>query len=177
MKTGKKRLLPPGEFLLRFFFAFGASYLALIALSQGLLSNAFAFLEFQALEALGVEGVRLEDNYLFFQDAVFNLNESCIGIVSASMVLGLVASSVGLSQVNRLRTLACGVASMAVVNFFRVLVVLYSVPFYGPDFAEALHVASWFVMAVGTIFAWYYFAKKFDRKIKTLQDVVVLRKQ
>ena len=168
----KKQLLPPSEFLLRFFFAFAASYVALIALSQGFLSNAFAFLEFNALKALNVQGIGLVENYIVFEEAVFNLNESCIGIVSASMILGLVFTSVGVSNRNRWKVLVCGVALMALVNFFRVLAVLYSVQFYGAEFAEALHVSSWFVMALATVLVWYYLVRLFEKKVKRLSDVV-----
>jgi len=162
--------ISPLEFLARFSAAFLASYLFLLFLSPLFLEEWFTLLQYNLLLLAGI-AVKTQSNYILMDTGTFLLSESCIGIVSSSMIIGLVFGAVGVKPKNKALIAFYGITTMASINAARVFAVLYVGALNGIEAAELLHVTSWFVMALGTALVWYYFVKAVE-KPRHFQDIV-----
>lgn len=164
MHKEKKRKM--ALFVTKFFLIYSVLY-ALI-----LLTNTFYIEEglAKALHYFTGKGM-LEGNTIMFDGEGFQINESCTGLVSASILAALVFSLPKPEAWKKTLIVLCGALIMLAVNFFRVTGVITLGYYYGAETAEILHIASWFLTSGILLIVWYYLNKKIS-KVKELSELV-----
>ncbi|MDO8634020.1 MAG: archaeosortase/exosortase family protein [archaeon] len=141
-------------FLSKFFAFFGFFQWLLFVVDTSWLQDFLA-----GIEAL-LLGLERNGNILFIGRDAYAIVPSCTGLVSA-IVLGAIVFSLkkpGMKQ--KIGIFSASVAVLFLVNIVRVYFVLLAGQAFGINAADAVHVASWFLMSGAIILAWYYFTKK-----------------
>ncbi|MEM4390504.1 MAG: exosortase/archaeosortase family protein, partial [Candidatus Diapherotrites archaeon] len=85
-----------------------------------------------------------ENYFIFVNDGAFEINSSCSGLVSASILGALVFSLKKPSLEKKIVIFLAGSLILIFLNFFRVLLVVWVGSVHGLNVAEFVHVATWF---------------------------------
>ena len=149
-------ILKEGEivFLAKFF----AIFLALEAIVNIL--DFSALQEFIAKSLAAVLDLRSSHSTVFVQGGSFEINASCTGLVSSSVLAAVVFSLKKPDIRSKAIIFISGSLLLLLLNYLRVLVVLWAGKEFGTAAAEALHIASWFTTTAFVLGLWYYFTKK-----------------
>ncbi len=117
--------------------------------------------EFIASSTGAALGLRTLGNLVFLDGAgIFEINPSCTGLVSSSILFAIVFSLRRPQLWKKAAIFLCGSALLLALNYFRVLAVLWAGREFGAAAADAVHVASWFSTTLFVLALWYYFTKK-----------------
>jgi exosortase/archaeosortase family protein len=112
-----------------------------------------------------------EGNNIFSDSGIFEINPSCTGLVSGIILAAIVFSLKKPDLPKKLVVLVSGALVLFVINYFRVLVVIWSGIEFGMQVAEAVHVVSWFSTTFFVFGIWYYFTK-FISGVKNFDDFI-----
>lgn len=104
-----------------------------------------------------------QNYFIFVNDGAFEINASCSGLVSASILGALVFSLRKPSFDKKIVIFLVGSLILVLLNFFRVLLVVWVGSVYGLSVAEFVHVATWFATTFFVLACWYYFTKKISK--------------
>ncbi len=116
--------------------------------------------EFIARTLASFLGLGYSGSLVFVSEGAFEITASCTGLVSASVLAAIIFSLKKPELKEKAVVFAAGFVALLVVNYFRVLLVLWSGKEFGIAVAEIVHVLSWFVTSGAVIAAWYFFTKK-----------------
>lgn len=151
-------------FLAKFFFIFGALYLALYLVDSKPLQ------EFVAINSARMIGLDAESNTIRVGGSSFLINESCTGLVSI-MILASTIFALRKPDLNKkIRVFFAGSIALFFLNIARVSLVLL-VALQSIQAAELTHVISWFLMSAAIIALWYYSTKRMV-KIKRFNELI-----
>lgn len=143
-------------------FAFFAKFFAVFfALELAIHIIPLKWLEvFIASTQAGMLRLESAGSLIFVEGGTFEITPSCTGLVSAGVLAALVFSLKKPGMREKIIVFASGTALLLIVNYFRVLAVVWSGTFFGAGFAEMLHMVSWFATSAAILGAWYFFTKK-----------------
>ena len=150
MKLSKKEKY----FLIKFFSIFGVLEVIIHAAPIGFLQ------EFIASTQAEFFGLVNNGTQIFVTGGLFEIVPSCTGLVSASVLAAIIFSLKKPEIKEKITIFAAGLISLLVLNYFRVLLVVWSGKEFGLGLAELIHIISWFSTAALIIALWYYFTKK-----------------
>ncbi|MCR4368771.1 MAG: exosortase/archaeosortase family protein [archaeon] len=141
-------------FLAKFFAIFALAELLLFTLDLSIIQN---FIASSIALQLGLD---FAGNYIFAKGGVFVIVPSCTGLVGTS-VLGAIIFSLKKPEVRqKIAIFFAGAILLIILNYFRVLFVVWLGAEFGMGLAEIAHVVSWFVASSFVIVLWYFFTKK-----------------
>lgn len=140
-------------FLAKFFAIFVVLESALYAIGFETLQAAIA--KSQA----AIFGLHSVGNNIFVNAGIFEINPSCTGLVSGIILAAIVFSLKKPEFGKKLTVFTAGALILFTLNYFRVLVVIWTGVNFGMQAAEAVHVVSWFSTTVFVLGIWYYFTK------------------
>ncbi len=149
-------LVTRGEalFLAKFFAAFFALEAAVNYFGFPLLQ------EFIASTQAGMLGLTSAGSLVFAKEGIFDINPSCTGLVSSSILFAIIFSLRKPEMQKKIVIFLSGAALLLILNYFRVLAVLWTAREFGPGAAEIVHIASWFSTTAFVLALWYFFTKK-----------------
>lgn len=149
-------LLIRGEmwFLAKFFAIFFTLEAAINYFGFSALQN------FIASSGAAALGLKSSESLVFVKSGVFDINPSCTGLVSSSILFAIVFSLRKPSTREKATIIIAGAALLLALNYFRVIAVLWTGKEFGVEAAEAVHIASWFSTTVFVLALWYFFTKK-----------------
>ncbi|MCR4335307.1 MAG: exosortase/archaeosortase family protein [archaeon] len=141
-------------FLLKFFVIF-------LFLEFFIFATNLTFLqEFIAKTQAEFFGLRYAGNFVFVSDGIFEIVPECTGIVSTSILASIIFSLKKPEMKKKLLIFGLGFVLLFIVNYLRVLSIIWIGMEYGIENAEILHVTSWFASSGLVIALWYYFTKR-----------------
>ncbi|HLC78963.1 MAG TPA: exosortase/archaeosortase family protein [archaeon] len=142
-------------FFVKFFLIFFAAEFLIFALDFSLLENFIA-------KTIGdFFSLSNSSNMIFVGGSIFEITASCTGLVSSS-VLGAIIFSLKKPRIReKIGIFFAGVVLLLVLNYFRVIGVIFFAKEFGVQAGEITHTLSWFATSVFIIVLWYYFTKKF----------------
>lgn len=153
MFWGKKQI----EFLIKFWAIFLVAEATLNYLSVKGLQQAIA-------TKIGyLLGLETNGYFIYVNDGVFEINASCSGLVSASILGAVIFSLKKPALKEKIIVFLVGSLVLVSLNFFRVLLVVWVGYAYGLSVAEFVHVISWFATTFFVLACWYYFTKKITK--------------
>ncbi len=141
-------------FLLKFFLIFGVLQSIIVAAPLSGLNKWIAGIEASALSLENHEASVISGN------ASYVITNSCTGLVSGSILAAIVFSLKKPGVKKKTAVFLAGAIMLFLINLLRVYIVILGGITYGFEFAETLHVASWFAMSALIISIWYYLTKK-----------------
>jgi len=141
-------------FLLKFFAVFLALQYLLVAFEPFFLESSLASFE------AGLLGLKSEGNIIYISGNPFVVSPNCSGLLSAAVFAAIVFSLRKPGIKGKIVTAAIGAVSLFILNIGRLYVVLASGKAYGVQFAETVHMLSWFFVFGAVIAIWYVLAKK-----------------
>jgi len=153
VKKMKKSII----FLIKFFIIFTILQALIFLTNLSFIQNPLAELEGN------LTGLDFENNQLFFEEQVFEINQNCTGLVSMSILAGIIFALRKPKLKKKFLIFIPGAILLFFVNIFRIYLVLLAGISFGVGMAELLHVISWSAMAIAIIILWYYFSKKITR--------------
>lgn len=115
---------------------------------------------FIASSQAGLLGMQGFQNYVLAKGGTFEINPSCTGLVSSSILAATVFALKKPDLKKKAMIFIAGTVLLLVLNYFRVLAVLWTGREYGIANAEIVHIASWFSTTVLVLALWYYFTKR-----------------
>ena len=125
------------------------------------ISQNFQFLqEFIASTQAGILGLESLGNLVLVNGNSFQIVSSCTGLVSGSVLAAIIFSLRKPRLKLKAIIFAAGFGGLLVLNYFRVLMVLWSAREFGVDIAGAVHVVSWFATVAFVLFLWYHITKQ-----------------
>lgn len=142
-------------FLAKFFIIFSA-------LEAGINYFGFKWLQgFIAASQAALLGLRSAGDLVFLHGGeIFEVSPSCTGLVSGGILFAIVFSLKKPQLWKKAAIFAAGALLLLVLNYFRVIAVLWTGKTYGAGAADIVHVASWFSTTIFVLALWYYFTKK-----------------
>lgn len=141
-------------FLVKFFTIFVVFEAIINFVGAGLLQDTItaSIADFFSLPSKG--------NMIAVSEGFFEINPSCTGLVS-TIILGAIIFSLRKPELKEKAIIfTAGAILLLVLNYFRVLLVIYFGVNYGMDAAGLVHILSWFSTTVFVIGIWYLFTKK-----------------
>jgi len=150
VKLNKKYLL----FLVKFFAIF-------LFLEFFVFGTNLTFLqEFIAKTQADFFGLKNVKNFIFISDGIFEIVPECTGIVSTSILASIIFSLKKPEMKKKLLIFGLGFMLLFIVNYLRVLSIVWVGIEFGMETAETLHIISWFVSSGIVLALWYYFTKR-----------------
>tara|TARA_Y100000310_G_scaffold343831_2_gene453360 strand:- start:16331 stop:16816 length:486 start_codon:yes stop_codon:yes gene_type:complete len=150
VKLDKKYLI----FLVKFFAIF-------LFLEFFVFGTNLTFLqEFIAKTQADFLGLRYVNNLIFVSDGIFEIVPECTGIVSASILASIIFSMKKPEMKKKFFIFGLGFVLLFIVNYLRVLSIIWVGMEFGIENAELLHITSWFVSSGLVLGLWYYFTKR-----------------
>jgi len=142
-------------FLAKFFIIFSA-------LEAGINYFGFEGLQgFIAASQAALLGLRSAGNLVYLQGGgIFEVSPSCTGMVSGGILFAIVFSLKKPQIWKKAIIFLAGAILLLILNYFRVIAVLWTGKAYGAGAADIVHVASWFSTTLFVLALWYYFTKK-----------------
>lgn len=116
--------------------------------------------EFIASTQAALLGLQSSGNLVFVTQGTFVITPSCTGLVSSSVLAAIVYSLKKPNLKKKTLIFLVGASLLVFLNYFRVLLVLWTGKEFGMNKAEITHVASWFSTTLFVLGLWYYFTKK-----------------
>lgn len=152
MKTiDKKEAL----FLAKFFAITIAAQALLILFEPVPLENAIAMTSGRLL------GLESNGNAVYTANGEFIISQNCTGLLSAAAFAAIVFSLKKPSfKEKALSTLAAGATIVAAINPLRLLIVIEAGNLFGMEIADAVHIASWFLMFFAVMWLWMQSIRK-----------------
>jgi len=150
VKVSKKELL----FFAKFFGIFLALEYLIITLDFS------QFQEFIASSQAAILGITSYNNLIFVKNGAFQIVPSCTGLVSGSVLAAAVFSLKKPGLKEKIIVFLSGFFLLIILNYFRVLLVIWTGNEFGIEIAEFVHVVTWFTTAAFVLGLWYYFTKK-----------------
>ncbi len=141
-------------FLVKFFLIFFSLYA--IILFSDISALTFYITGLQAsLLGLGSQG-----SHIFINGDMFEVTNSCTGLVSAATLAGVVFALRKPDFKTKLMVFLPGFALLMAVNLARLYIVLWSAVVFGTGFAEIVHMGSWLAMSAAILSVWYFATKR-----------------
>ena len=137
-------------FLVKFLAIFAVLHLLLYLFDLSPLQESIASLE------AGWLGLEASGDLVFVGGQAFAITPSCTGLVASFILAAVVFALKKPGGKEKVATYLIGTLALLLINLLRVYLVLLAAIAYGVAAAEALHVASWFVMSALIIGLWYY---------------------
>ena len=148
---------------------FALLYIVLQAAIQfsplGPLENAIASIE------AGWLGLENEGSLIHTSNGLFEINASCTGLVSASVLAAVIFALKKPKLKKKIAVFLAGGISLFVLNFVRVFVVLLVAQIWGSGAAEIVHTVSWISTAALVLTVWYFGMKKIA-KVKDFSSLL-----
>ncbi|MBI4210758.1 MAG: exosortase/archaeosortase family protein [Candidatus Diapherotrites archaeon] len=141
-------------FLAKFTAIFAAAELLINTLDFSWLENALA------AYAASPIGLQAYGNTVTAGTGSFEVNASCTGLVSASVLAAIIFSLRKPDLKEKAGIFLGGTAILFALNYFRVMLVLLIGKNFGPGAAETAHIISWFTTSAFIIALWYLFTKR-----------------
>ncbi len=107
----------------------------------------------------GLLSLERQENLVLMENGNFEIGASCTGLVSSAVLASIVFSLRKPDLKKKILVFLAGSIALLLLNLARVYIVLLSSS-QGLDFAEAVHVASWYAMAGAIIMSWFYLTKR-----------------
>jgi len=144
-------------FLAKFFLIFFSLYAVILFSDISALTFYITGLECSLL-GLGNSG-----NMALINGGMFEITNSCTGLVSAATLAGIVFALRKPGLKTKAMVFIPGFALLMAVNLARLYVVLWSAVVFGTGFAEIVHVVSWLAMGGAVLAAWYFATKRISK--------------
>lgn len=109
-----------------------------------------------------LNGLQSYQNAVFFEEKVFFVTNNCLGLLTASILAGLIFSFKKPVFKKKLGLFISGFLLIIVVNVFRLWLVLFLAK-KGFD-VEFVHTLTWFFMSAIVLMIWYFGSKKYFKK-------------
>ena len=154
------KVLSPWMFLIRFFGVYLLFYALLLAWEPTIINNSIASIESGLLHLSGIVHT-IHGNSIVVNAVPFEINSTCTGISSISMLLGLIFAVPRMKAKNRLYVFIVAASALIAFNMIRIYIVLW-IALISAEFAETLHVVSWFIVAGLVLWLWYVATLKFE---------------
>lgn len=137
-------------FILKFFLIFFIIEFIVLNINIYFFNSFLAFINGSYL------GLFVQGNVILLNNTKFVIDNSCTGLVSVAMLVGLTLPLKVLLK-KKLNFLFFGALLLLVINFFRIffLLILARIGFD----ADLIHTLTWFVMSGIVIAMWYFFIK------------------
>ncbi len=100
------------------------------------------------------------ENQIAVGNDFFAITESCTGLASLSVWLAVVLPLKQPKGKTKLIWMVAGGIGLLIANVLRLLVVLQSAQWFGAEFAQWVHLASWFAMSALIILFWFFALKR-----------------
>lgn len=142
------------EFLIKFFVIFGVLQSIIWIAPLKPLNEWIAGLEANALF------LERDGNAVITKNAHYSITNSCTGLVSGSILAAIVFALKKPELKKKIVVFVLGANVLFLVNLVRVYFVVLGGVKFGFEFAELLHIFSWFLMSALIILLWYYLTKK-----------------
>ena len=149
-KYRKKEL----AFLIKFFLIYGLLQTIIYFAPLNFITESIAAFEAYLL------GLESKGSKIIFDTMTFVINNSCTGLVSASVLAAIVFSLKKPGVKKKLIIFVPCAVLLFIVNLFRVYLVIITGIKFGSSAAEIMHVLSWFLMSGVIIALWYIATKK-----------------
>ena len=104
--------------------------------------------------------LQFRNNLIFVKDGTFAIVPSCTGVVSGSILAGIVFSLKKPELKKKIGVFLAGLAALLFLNYFRIMFVIWVGKEYGLEIADWVHVVTWLFTAVFVIGAWFVVTKK-----------------
>ncbi|VVC00408.1 Transmembrane exosortase (Exosortase_EpsH) [uncultured archaeon] len=125
--------------------------------------NYFGFLalqEFLAKSTAAALGLASSGSIVFIGGGSFEISPSCTGLVSSSVLAAVVFSLRKPDFGKKILIFLFGAVLLLILNYFRVLAVLWAGKEFGIEAGGIVHVVSWFTTTIFVLALWYFFTKK-----------------
>lgn len=152
-------------FLLKFFAIFGVLYALLFFAPIKPLEYFLTGVEAKALN------LPFDGNKIFVKNGLFEIGESCTGLVSGIILAAIVFSLRKPGFKTKFLLFFAGFSVLFLSNFLRLYIVLWFGSAYGIELAELVHVFTWFATSALIILLWYFLTKKMA-KVEKFNELV-----
>ena len=104
--------------------------------------------------------LQFRNNLIFVKDGAFAIVPSCTGVVSGSILAGIVFSLKKPGLKRKTGIFLAGLTALIILNYFRIMLVIWTGKEFGLGVAEWVHIVTWLFTAVFVIGAWFVVTKK-----------------
>lgn len=140
---------------------FIAKFTAIFLFLEFIVFNNMVFIqEFIAQSQAQILGLESVGRFVFVKDGAFEIVPECTGIVSTSILAGIVFSLRKPELKKKLGIFFAGFLILLAVNYLRVMGIIWLGNEFGMGYAEIMHITSWFATSGIVLALWYYFTKK-----------------
>ncbi|MBI4043297.1 MAG: exosortase/archaeosortase family protein [Candidatus Diapherotrites archaeon] len=165
MGTRKEKMHKGIAFMLRFFALYAVLQALLVVAPLSVLQNALAGFVGSVLS------IPHAGPYLFLNGAVFEITNSCTGLVSGIILASVVFAFRKPDLKTKARLFLAGFFVLFPLNVVRVLGIVWVARETNPLWAEGLHIATWFLVSVLVLGLWYYLSTRFAG-VKRLDELL-----
>jgi exosortase/archaeosortase family protein len=116
-------------------------------------------------------GASAQENLVFLDEGVFEINAQCTGLVSGIILAAVVFSLKKPDWKTKLKLWLLGAMVLFLLNIGRVFLVLVVAKQYGLYWANLVHQISWFSTAVFILGIWLVLSKRLA-KVKNVSELV-----
>ena len=104
--------------------------------------------------------LQFRNNLIFVKDGAFVIVPSCTGVVSGSILAGIVFSLKKPELKRKIGIFLAGLAGLIILNYLRVMFVIWTGKEFGLGVGDLVHVVTWLFTAIFVIGAWFVVTKK-----------------
>ena len=152
-------------FLIKFFMIFFALQFLILALPLEPLKALIAG------AAAGAAGLQSAGSTIAVGSENFEITNSCTGLVSWAILIAVIFPLKKPEIRKKVAMALAGGLALFLLNFPRILLVLWAAQNYGSETAEILHEATWITTAVLVLIIWFIGTKKIA-KIKSFAEMI-----
>lgn len=146
-------------FVIKFFAIFSIIGTAINYVNLEWFTSAIAFFEAKMFS------LPYTENLLLLNGQIYEINNSCTGLLSATILAGIVFALKKPDFKNKLKIFLTGAILLIPINLARIAGVLLVGINFGTNAAEIMHVISWFFTTGIILLLWYKLtAKKLGKK-------------
>jgi len=138
----------------KFFIIFSAIQFFVFTADFSLLQN---FIAGTQSDFLGLDHL---NNFIFVKNGIFAIVPLCTGVVSASVLAAIIFSLRKPGLKEKILVFFAGFIVLIVLNYFRVLLVVWTGKEFGIEIADWLHVLTWVSTTIFIIGIWFVFTKR-----------------
>ena len=152
-------------FLVKFFAIYAVLQFLILALPLEFFETGIAGIEAAAT------GGKAYGNMIELHGHSFQIVPNCTGLVGISVLASIIFALRRPKIKKKIALLAVGAAILFPLNLLRVYFVLSASILFSPGIAEALHIATWFLVAGAILAIWYYLTKRIA-KVKNFPELL-----